>query len=296
MFAIAPTDLDWFERLRAAPIGRFVNFWTPTPWGVKGLGKGERLYFMLKAPVRRIGGYGIFSRYVDMTAEAAWDAYGLGNGVDSQADLVAKIGGFAHKRAKGHVPTVNPVIGCIELEDVVMFDDDRFLVPETFGHLFPPQIVKFKRFPEPDGFAAHIGGSAATKPFEMVTGLVNRKPSQRKDRKGQSAFRQRILRNYDHRCCVYGESVVELLEAAHIQPYINEQSNHPQNGLCLRVDLHRLFDEGLLAVTDEFTLKVSPRLAGTSYAELEGRKLTLPAHPSACPSSEALASHRESFR
>src|SRR5258708_30247438 len=40
------------------------------------------------------------------------------------------------------------------------------------------------------------------------------------------------------------EAVVELLEAAHIQPYVDERSNHPQNGLCLRVDLHRLFDEG----------------------------------------------------
>ena len=296
MFAIAPTDLDWFERLRAAPVGRFVNFWTPTPWNVKGLGKGDRLYFMLKAPVRKIGGYGLFSRYVDMTAETAWDTYGLGNGVDSQADLVAKIEKFAQKRANGYVPTLNPVIGCIELEDVVMLDDDRFLVPETFGHPFPPQIVKFKRFPEPDGFAAHLGASARTNPFEMVRGSVNHKPSQRKDRKGQSAFRQQILRNYDHRCCVYGESVVELLEAAHIQPYINEQSNHPQNGLCLRVDLHRLFDEGLLAVTEEFTLKVSPQLANTSYAELEGKKLTLPASPSAHPSAEALAFHRESFR
>lgn len=296
MFAIAPTDLDWFERLRSAPTGRFVNFWTPTPWGVKGLRKGDRLYFMLKAPVRKIGGYGIFSRYTDMTAVAAWDAYGQGNGVDSQTDLVTKIEGFAQKRANGYVPTVNPVIGCIELEDVVMLDDDRFVDPETFDHPFPPQVVKLKYFDEPDGLASHLEGSAATKPFEMVTGSVNRKPSQRKDRKGQSAFRQQILRNYDHRCCVYGESVVELLEAAHIQPYINEQSNHPQNGLCLRVDLHRLFDEGLLSVTDEFTLVVSPRLADTSYAELEGKKLTLPAHPSAHPSSEALAFHRESFR
>ncbi|RDK04616.1 HNH endonuclease [Paraburkholderia lacunae] len=296
MFAIAPTDLDWFERLRAAPVGRFVNFWTPTPWGVKGLGKGDRLYFMLKAPVRKIGGYGVFSRYVDMTAEAAWDTYGLGNGVDSHADLVAKIEGFAQRRANGYVATDNPMIGCIELEDVVMLDDDRFFVPETFGHLFPPQIVKLKYFPEADGFAAHLGGSAVTNAFEMVTGAVSRKPSQRKDRKGQSAFRQQILRNYNYRCCVFGESVVELLEAAHIQPYINEQSNHPQNGLCLRVDLHRLFDEGLLAVTEEFALMVSPRLAGTSYAELEGKKLTPPANPSAHPSSEALAFHRESFR
>ena len=59
---------------------------------------------------------------------------------------------------------------------------------------------------------------------------------------------------------------MELLEAAHIQPYIDERSNHPQNGLCLRVDLHRLFDEGLISVTSRNTVAVSDHLAGTSMA------------------------------
>jgi putative restriction endonuclease len=48
MFAIAPTDLDWFERIRTGPIGKTVNFWTPTPWEVKGFREGDRLYFMLR--------------------------------------------------------------------------------------------------------------------------------------------------------------------------------------------------------------------------------------------------------
>ncbi|MCX4139339.1 HNH endonuclease [Paraburkholderia sp. SEWSISQ10-3 4] len=296
MFAIAPTDLDWFERLRAAPTGRSVNFWTPTPWGVKGLGAGNRLYFMLKAPVRKIGGYGIFRRYIDMTASEAWRTYGLGNGVDSQTDLVSKVEGFARKRAGRYVSSVNPVIGCIELEDIVMLDDDQFISPEPFGHSFPREVVKLKYFSEPDGLASYLGTSRVNRPFELVIGFVNRKPSQRKDRKRQPVFRQQVLRNYGYRCCVYGESVVELLEAAHIQPYINEQSNHPQNGLCLRVDLHRLFDEGLLAVTDEFTLMVSSQLADSSYAGLQGKKLALPENTSAHPSSEALALHRDSFR
>src|SRR5271155_3471993 len=39
-----------------------------------------------------------------------------------------------------------------------------------------------------------------------------------------------------------------LLEAAHISPYRGLQSNHPQNGLLLRADLHSLFDLGMLAV------------------------------------------------
>src|SRR5262249_35419968 len=105
MFAIAPTDLDWFARIRIGPTDRIVNFWTPTPWGVKGLRPDDRLYFMLKAPIRRIGGYGAFVRYVDATAAEAWQMYGLSNGVDSENELVKKIAYFAERRSQKFTPS-----------------------------------------------------------------------------------------------------------------------------------------------------------------------------------------------
>jgi putative restriction endonuclease len=247
---------------------------------------------MLKAPTRRVGGYGVFVRYVDMTAAEAWTAYGLGNGVDSQKELVRKIETFAEKRSKGFTSTGNPLIGCIELTDVITLDDDRFIDPAACGHPFPNAVVKLKYFHEYDNLAARFGIGPETLPFTIVVGVASRKPIQRKDRKGQSAFRQQILRNYGYRCCILGEAVVELLEAAHIQPYINERSNHPQNGLCLRVDLHRLFDEGLISITERYTEKVSSLLAGTSYEGLEGLRISLPADPSFQPSADALAFHR----
>ena len=100
MFAIAPTDRDWFERIRAGPIDRIVNFWTPTPWGVTGLHTGDRLYFLLKAPTRKVGGYGSFIRYVDATAAEAWEMYGLSNGVDSETELMEKVSYFARRRSQ----------------------------------------------------------------------------------------------------------------------------------------------------------------------------------------------------
>ena len=150
MFAIAPTDVDWFLALRQGSPGRMVNFWTPTPWHVKGLHPGDRLYFMLKAPIRKIGGFGSFVSYSDMTAENAWAAYGLGNGVSSRDALVVKINDFAEKRSKGYRPSSDPVIGCIELSDFVALDDAGFLAPEDHGHPFPRQIVKLKYFSGPD--------------------------------------------------------------------------------------------------------------------------------------------------
>jgi putative restriction endonuclease len=296
MFAIAATDNDWFASLQQSPPPRIVNFWTPTQWGVRRLPPGARLFFMLKSPIRLIGGYGTFVRYLDRSASSAWEAYGLGNGVASKDELVAKVSAFALKHSANFVPSPDPTIGCIELRDVVTLDVDDYIDPLDYGVSFPSQVVKLKYFDGPDLLGSALGNDIPGQPFELVQGIAPRTSSTRKDRKGQSAFRQLVLRNYNYRCCILGETVVQLLEAAHIQPYINKFSNHPQNGLCLRVDLHRLFDEGLISITSEHLVRVSERLKGTSYAILEGRKITFPADHDAYPSQQALAAHRAAFR
>ncbi len=125
-----------------------------------------------------------------------------------------------------------------------------------------------------------------------MNGVAARKVTSEKDRLGQSEFRQAVLRSYGQRCCVTAVSVVELLEAAHIQPYIDARSNHVQNGLAMRVDIHRLFDEGLVSISEDGTLMVSSRLSGTSYASLAGRKVRQPLASSQAPSRLALDYHR----
>ena len=100
-----------------------------------------------------------------------------------------------------------------------MLDDERFITPEQCGHSFPNQVVKLKYFDAFDGISARLDiDITATTPFATVTGDPSRKPVMRKDRKGQPIFRQRILRNYDYRCCISGDGLGEVLEAAHIQP------------------------------------------------------------------------------
>ncbi len=62
--------------------------------------------------------------------------------------------------------------------------------------------------------------------------------------------------------------MVEVLQAAHIQPYVDER----KNGICLRADLHRLLDEGLVTIDDDYKIIVSTRLASASkgYGDLNG--------------------------
>ena len=45
MFAISPTDLNWFQQLRTEGLqGNVINFWTPTPWNISHLKSGDNLY------------------------------------------------------------------------------------------------------------------------------------------------------------------------------------------------------------------------------------------------------------
>ena len=113
-------------------------------------------------------------------------------------------------------------------------------------------------------------------------------------RRGQASFRARLLEAYGGRCCVTGCDLHDALEAAHISPYSGPQSNHPQNGLLLRADIHTLFDLGLLSVDAEMMLVIAPALhRSEAYRGLAGQRLNAPIHPSLSPSCIALARHRE---
>jgi putative restriction endonuclease len=96
-----------------------------------------------------------------------------------------------------------------------------------------------------------------------------------KDRKGQAEFRTEVLSAYGA-CAVTGEECATALDAAHIQSYVAEASNHVQNGLCLRSDLHRLLDGGLITIDSEYRIRVSPQLTSSEYQALNCRRLPIP--------------------
>jgi hypothetical protein len=108
-------------------------------------------------------------------------------------------------------------------------------------------------------------------------------------RRGQQKFRETLIAAYSGRCAVTGCSVIPLLEAAHITPYLGPDTNSITNGLLLRTDVHTLWDLGLLAVDPETnTVWVSPKVDDPTYRRLVGTSLTHPAHPAQQPSPAAL--------
>ena len=113
-------------------------------------------------------------------------------------------------------------------------------------------------------------------------------------RRGQAKFRKALLGAYQSKCAITGCDAVEALEAAHIAPYRGDYSDHVQNGLLLRADLHSLFDLGLVSI-DPATMKViiATELIGTTYGALAGLSVSLPPDFKHRPSGEALAKHLE---
>lgn len=94
--------------------------------------------------------------------------------------------------------------------------------------------------------------------IERGTVTVNRR-----DRRGQQAFRRMILREYDSECLLTHESIPQVLEAGHIIPVENNGSDERENGLCLRKDVHTLFDGGHIRIDRDGRVELS-ELAETS--------------------------------
>jgi len=88
-------------------------------------------------------------------------------------------------------------------------------------------------------------------------------------RPNQAKFRRQVLSQGNGRCILTGESTPEVIEAAHIIPVSHGGSDDPENGFCMRVDIHRLFDGGKIRIQSDGQVTLNPRLNGTpSYTEL----------------------------
>jgi putative restriction endonuclease len=83
-------------------------------------------------------------------------------------------------------------------------------------------------------------------------------------RVNQSYFRNTLLDNYDHRCCVTGLALDPLLVASHIKPWseadpITERLA-PDNGLLLNALHDRAFDKGLMTIDESLRIFISPEV------------------------------------
>jgi len=93
-------------------------------------------------------------------------------------------------------------------------------------------------------------------------------------RVGQPAFRAELVRKFGSICAFSGPAPAEALEACHLYSYAEIGRHDIEGGLLLRRDLHRLFDQGLLAVNRDGTIDVDDSLQPYDlYFRLHGQQL-----------------------
>lgn len=98
-----------------------------------------------------------------------------------------------------------------------------------------------------------------------------------KFRRGQEAFRNAAMANWEGRCAITGSTMA--LEACHIQSHANKGGYALENGIVLAADLHTLFDSGNLSIENNRVILSSAAQQEPRYAALHTQPLRKPLKP-----------------
>jgi putative restriction endonuclease len=124
-----------------------------------------------------------------------------------------------------------------------------------------------------------------------------------KTRVNQSFFRTVVTSIYSNKCAVSSIDLPELLIASHIIPWsANEKERlNPSNGICLSPLYDKVFDKGLMSLTDDYKiifskklLKISnPQVYSTFFEAYDNKAINLP--DKFFPKQEFLEFHRKNI-
>jgi putative restriction endonuclease len=278
---VAITDFDWYRSLSGRRTWDEVNFWTPsTKWSFNAPHFSPFL-FKLKAPHRAIAGFGYFARYSALPEAFAWEWFGTGNGCASFEEMHARLEKIRRKIKAAPQPGLAQ-IGCIVIVNPTFFARDEW-IPQPRD--WPESNLRPMRYDLDVGEGQRVwteclariqGRHAGAGEAEQVrTTSRYGAPILIRPRLGQGAFRVSVTEAYRRACAVTEEHSLPALEAAHIQPFAKHGPHEVRNGILLRADIHRLFEQGYVTISPKFTLEVSDRLRhdyhnGKSYYPLRG--------------------------
>lgn len=305
-FWMGVTDNTWFDFLSQQNLNE-INFWQPSalPLFKSADLTGMPFLFKLKRPHHHIAGGGFYVGYSTMPIDLAWDMFGVGNGAATYQDFLHLID------PKGKIRRNGGLIGCTVLSSPFFMPQDSWLnSPPNFSS----NIVRGKHYDatEQDGakiwrfVSQYLSVPKTSVLIDQSSATISeiRTSTQKyggqtliKPRLGQGSFRMMLTKAYQGRCAITGENTLEVLEAAHIVPYSQHGTHELNNGLLLRADFHKLFDKGLVSITPDYKIQVSPRIRetyfnGKSYYRLDGQQLrALPVQIEQQPDRDKLDFH-----
>jgi putative restriction endonuclease len=115
-------------------------------------------------------------------------------------------------------------------------------------------------------FGAKVGSEDKLDAEIPVPHGASEKEAFRKTRIHQAFFRDAVLSSYEETCCITGLRIPECLIASHIVPWSMSEQHRtdPRNGLCLSATFDRLFDRGLITISEELEVVVTACLRKTA--------------------------------
>jgi len=286
---VGVTDNHWFNFLSEKRFEE-VNFWQPsaTPaFNPANVPTGMPFLFKLKRPHNHIAGGGFFITFSILPLPLAWEVFGEKNGASS----IEEFRELVEPLASGHrKPDAD--IGCSVLANPFFLDPSHW-ISDPPG--WASNIVRGKMFDSTttegqhiwDRVRSHLEFRVEPNNLEVNSISVIHEQSSKygspisvRPRLGQSSFRILVTEAYKRKCAITGESTLIALEAAHIVPYSKDSNHDVRNGLLLRADFHRLFDVGLVSVTPDLQIRISPRIReawfnGKIYYRLDKQPLAV---------------------
>lgn len=301
-FWVGITDSDWFEYLAARRPDE-VNFWQPGATAPRRMEAGWPFLFKLHSPRNFVVGGGIFVRFSQLPCFLAWEAFGEKNGAMSLKELVDRVG-----RYRGGRQTPGSIIGCNVLNSHFFLPEREWIpIPDNW----PANVQRGLTYDTENEYGRALWEEVTARleraeplvaePREEIETQRFGAPYLAHARLGQGAFRVLVTDAYHRRCAVTGEKTLPALEAAHIQAHSAFGPNRVDNGLLLRADIHRLFDDGYATIDRDFSFVVSRRVReefenGREYYRFHGRPLSnLPDTPNERPSEAFLDWHNSQF-
>lgn len=288
---VAVTDPGWLRRL-ARHGAREANFWQPRPVALRQ-DLGTPWIFKVRG-ADRVGGYGFFSYYSVMPSGVAWETFGPANGVESYTEMRRSLAEL--RRATSQ----DDVVGCVVLSELAILPEDGYLpAPSDWKR----NTVRGEYYDLTGGEGARVWAQllAAVPPPVAVSALQEvpggyGQPAMFLPRIGQGAFRLMVMDAYARRCAITGEKTLPALDAAHIRPFYELQSHEVRNGILMRSDIHRLFDQGYVTVSPDLRFRVSPQIRdefhnGIVYYDLHDRPVQVPEAVDQRPDQSALEWH-----
>jgi putative restriction endonuclease len=304
---VAITDFGWYESLLGQKCVEETNFWTPSAHFAFRGEKYSPFIFKLKAKYKHaVCGFGFFAQFSRLPDWLAWDAFNIRNGCETLGVMRQRIGAI-RDRIDFHSDRHKSEIGCILIVQPTFFSEDAWIVgPDDW----PPANLRHKRYDLTSGEGRRIWQECLARTSGKLTLKTNESAALQQQegrygspqliapRLGQGTFRVTVTDAYQRCCAVTREHSLPALEAAHIQSYSDNGPHDIRNGILLRADLHRLFDQGYLTITTDHRLEVSPRLKadydnGRTYYPFHGTKLGIPRAPQDHPTSGFIRWHNE---